>query len=129
MRLAAMCAVPLAILASQPAASQAPAVVSVQLASFKFMPRDIVLRHGQAYVLKLANVSSANHDFTASDFFAASNIAAADRAMVQDGSVEVPSGQVRQIHLTAPGAAGNYHLKCSHTFHKTFGMSGTIVVQ
>ena len=119
----------LAIIAlAPPATAQAPAVLNVQLSNYKFTPHDIVLDHGKAYVLRLQNVSDGGHDFTASDFFAAANIAPEDRGLIAEGAVEVPAGQVREIHLTAP-AAGNYHLKCSHSFHKMFGMSGSIVVR
>jgi uncharacterized cupredoxin-like copper-binding protein len=52
-----------------------------------------------------------------------------DRGLTAEGEVEVPPGQVREIHLTAPAAAGSYKLKCSHSFHKMFGMSGSIVVR
>ncbi|MFL6767978.1 MAG: cupredoxin domain-containing protein [Sphingomicrobium sp.] len=128
MRYAFLLAVPISILGAQPMAAQAPTVVNVQLANFKFTPRSIVLDHGHAYVLRLQNVASGGHDFTASDFFAAANVAAGDRRYVSDGEVEVPAGQVREIHLTAP-AAGKYSLKCSHSFHKMFGMSGSIIVR
>lgn len=111
-----------------PASAQAPTVFNVQLSNFKFAPHDIVLDHGQAYVLRLANVSDGGHDFTAEEFFAAAAIAPEDRRLVAEGVVEVPAGQVREIHLTAP-AAGSYKLKCSHSFHKMFGMSGTITVR
>jgi uncharacterized cupredoxin-like copper-binding protein len=128
MRYAFLLAVPISILGAQPMAAQAPTVVNVQLANFKFTPKSIVLDHGHAYVLRLQNVSDGGHDFTASDFFAAANVAAQDRRLVSEGEVEVPAGQVREIHLTAP-AAGKYSLKCSHSFHKMFGMSGSIIVR
>jgi uncharacterized cupredoxin-like copper-binding protein len=127
MRFAALYSLPAALLVAQPAFPQAPAVINVQLANFKFTPKNIVLQHGRAYVLRLANVAKGGHDFTAKEFFTAANVAAADRTLVAEGEVEVPAGQVREIHLTAP-AVGSYHLKCSHTLHKAFGMSGTIVV-
>jgi len=129
MRFAALLSVPLIVIGAQPAVSQTPAVIAVQLANFSFTPKSIVLDHGQSYVLRLANVADGGHDFTAPEFFAASAIAAADRPLVTEGEVEVPPGQVREIHLTAPGAAGSYHLKCSHSFHKMFGMSGSIIVR
>ena len=118
-----------AIAAAAPAATaQTPTVFNVQLSNFKFSPRQIVLDHGHAYVLRLANVAGGGHDFTAPEFFAASAVAPADRRLVAEGEVEVPPGQVREIHLTAP-AAGRYKLKCSHSMHKFFGMSGKIVVR
>jgi uncharacterized cupredoxin-like copper-binding protein len=128
MRFASLFVVPLLTLAMSPATAQAPATVEVQLANFKFTPNPIVLDHGRPYVLRLVNVASGGHDFTASEFFAAAAVAPADRRWVQEGVVEVPAGQVREIHLTAP-VAGSYKLKCSHSFHKMFGMSGSIVVR
>lgn len=128
MRYAFLLAAPMALFMAGPAASQTPGVINVQLSNFKFTPRTILLDHGRAYVLRLHNSSSGGHDFTASDFFAAASIAPNDRRWVTEGEVEVPPGQLREIHLTAP-AAGNYKLKCSHAFHKSFGMSGHIVVR
>ena len=121
-------ALPLAQLAVSSAPAQAPAAVNVQLSNFKFAPTTIVLTHGQPYVLRLANVASGGHDFSAPAFFAASSIAEPDSAAIKDGTIEVPAGQVREIHLTAP-AAGSYPLKCTHAFHKMFGMSGSIIVR
>jgi uncharacterized cupredoxin-like copper-binding protein len=129
MRIAALLALPLVLIGAQPATSQTPTVIGVQLTSFSFTPKTILLDHGHDYVLRLANVADGGHDFTAHEFFAASAVADADRHFIIDGVVEVPSGQVREIHLTAPDAAGSYHLKCSHSFHKMFGMSGSIVVR
>ena len=129
MRFAALLSVPLIVIGAQPAASQTPTVIGVQLANFSFTPESIILDHGHSYVLRLANVADGGHDFTAPEFFAASVIAADDRRLIEDGEVEVPPGQVREIHLTAPGATGKYHLKCSHSFHKMFGMSGSIIVR
>ena len=129
MRYGIFLALPLALFGAQPAPSQAPTVVSVQLANFKFTPKDIVLNHGQPYVLRLTNVSDGGHDFVAEAFFDAANVAPADRRLIAEGGIEVPSGQTLEIHLTAPAAPGSFKLKCSHTFHKTFGMSGTIVVR
>jgi len=128
MRLAPLFALPLMVFAWSPASAQAPATVQVQLANFSFTPKSIALDHGRPYVLRLVNVASGGHDFTAAAFFAAAAVAPGDRRWVQEGMVEVPSGQVREIHLTAP-AAGSYKLKCSHSFHKMFSMSGTIVVR
>ena len=129
MRIAALLILPFVLLVAQPGSPQAPTVINVQLANFSFTPKTIVLDNGHSYVLRLANVSDGGHDFTAREFFAASAIAADDWRLVTEGEVEVPPGQVKEIHLTAPGAPGTYNLKCSHSFHKMFGMSGSIVVR
>jgi uncharacterized cupredoxin-like copper-binding protein len=128
MRYAFLFAAPLALLGAQDAAPQAAQTVNVQLSNFKFTPRTIILDHGRPYALRLYNASSGGHDFTAPAFFAAAAIVPGDRRWVRGGEVEVPPGQLREIRLTAP-APGRYKLKCTHQFHKFFGMSGTIIVR
>lgn len=111
-----------------PATAQQPTIFNVRLANFKFTPSSIVLDHGRPYVLRLTNASGGGHDFTAREFFAAASVASDDRRYIMDGEVEVPPGQVREIHLTAP-AAGKYSLRCTHSLHKLMGMSGKIIVR
>jgi plastocyanin len=100
--------------------------VEVQLSSFEFTPSTLHLHAGRAVVLHLVNTGSGGHDFTAPEFFAAAQIRPEDRRAVGKGSVEVRSRQSVDIALVPK--AGNYALKCSHAFHKTFGMAGRIVV-
>jgi uncharacterized cupredoxin-like copper-binding protein len=128
MRIIPLATLALATLAVPSATAQAPSIVNVQLSNYKFTPRTIVLDHGRPYVFRLQNVSGGGHDFTSKAFFAAAAVAPSDRRWIMDGEVEVAPGQVREIRLTAPGP-GRYSLKCTHTFHKFFGMSGTIVVR
>jgi uncharacterized cupredoxin-like copper-binding protein len=128
MHIIRLIAFPLLVLAYSSAPAQAPATIQVQLANFKFTPSTIAFEHGRPYVLRLVNASSGGHDFTAPAFFAAVTVAPTDRRWIQEGEIEVPAGQVREIHLTAP-AAGTYKLKCTHSFHKMFGMSGRIIVR
>lgn len=128
MRIATLVAVPLILATGSPSVAQTATPVPIQLSNFKFAPSTITLDHGRPYVLRLTNASSGGHDFTATEFFAASNVAPADRSLIAGGAIEVPSGKTVDIHLTAP-AAGIYRLKCSHSFHKMFGMSGSIVVR
>ena len=128
MRIARHSALTLFLCMGSPAIAQPAPVITVQMSNFKFAPSTIVLDHGRSYVLHLANIASGGHDFTAAEFFRAANVAPADRRYISDGEVEVPPGRAIDIHLTAP-AAGRYKLKCSHSFHKMFGMSGSIVVR
>lgn len=128
MRYAFLAAVPLAIVGAQPATPQAPAAVNVQLSSFKFVPKTIVLDQNRRYVLRLHNASGDGHNFVSPSFFGAATIASSDRRWIRKGGVEVPPGQVRDISLTAP-RPGRYKVKCTHTLHKFFGMSGTILVR
>jgi uncharacterized cupredoxin-like copper-binding protein len=100
--------------------------VQVQLSNFKFAPRDLRLQAGQPTVLHLVNETEGGHDFTAPEFFAAADVKEEDRPDARDGSIEVPSGQSRDIALIP--ARGRYKLKCSHMLHTTFGMKGEIFV-
>jgi len=128
MRIASFIILPLALMASSSVSGQAPALVEVHLSNFRFTPRTLVFQHGQPYTLRLVNRAGGGHDFTAPEFFARASVAPASRALVEGGEVEVPPGQVREIRLVAP-PAGTYRLKCSHSFHKFFGMSGNIIVR
>jgi uncharacterized cupredoxin-like copper-binding protein len=105
-----------------------PQLVSVELSSFKFAPAEIPLRRGQAYRLHLVNTSGGGHDFAAAEFFAASNIAAADRGLVVDGKVKLAGKQSVDVVLT-PEKAGTYALRCTHFLHSGMGMNGRITVQ
>lgn len=99
---------------------------NVTLSNFKFAPNDIHLRAGQPVQLHLVNAAQGGHDFTAPEFFAAATLRPEDRALVDAGSVELRAGESRDIMLVP--AAGRYKLKCTHMFHKMFGMKGSIVV-
>ena len=100
--------------------------VEVELSSFAFTPSTVHLRAGRPVVLHLVNSASGGHDFSAPKFFAAAQLRPQDRARVGKGSVDLRGHQSADVALVP--RAGRYPLKCSHTFHKTFGMSGQIVV-
>lgn len=124
------------MLVSVPAASQTPEgangagvqKLTVQLSSFRFDPSTITLRQGQAYDLRLENVSSGGHDFAAKEFFAAAQVMADDRAKIVEGKVKLDGGQSVELHLVAP-RAGTYKVHCTHFMHSAFGMTGEILVQ
>ena len=46
---------------------------------------------------------------------------------VRRGAVEVGSRRSVEVRLTP--ARGSYRLRCTHTFHTTFGMTGEIVIE
>lgn len=113
------------------AAAQAPdwahaQRVEVRLSSFDFKPSTLHLRAGRPVVLHLVNTGSGGHDFTAPDFFAAAQVRPRDRRTVGKGDIDLRGRQSVDIALVPK--AGTYPLKCSHAFHKTFGMTGRIVV-
>ncbi|MDB5693935.1 MAG: copper-binding protein [Alphaproteobacteria bacterium] len=124
----------LCLLAAASAAFAAPAAaqpdwsgasrVEVKLASFSYTPRSIHLRAGQPVVLHLVNVASGGHDFAAREFFAAATLR--NPGAVARGRVELGGHESRDVALVP--RAGHYPLKCTHTFHQMFGMTGEIVV-
>jgi uncharacterized cupredoxin-like copper-binding protein len=121
----ALLCLPYAVLAQAPDWAQAQRV-EVKLSSFAFTPSTLHLRAGRPVILHLVNTGSGGHDFTAPKFFAAAQLRPRDRAAVGKGSVELRGRQSADIALVP--RAGRYPLKCSHSFHKTFGMSGQILV-
>lgn len=119
MLFAVLLAVP-ALAAGQPA----PRTVEVRLSSFDFTPGEIRLRAGEPIVLHLVNSGRGGHNFAAPEFFAA---ASGVSGPVADGKVEVGSNASADVRLTP--ARGRYRLRCTHTLHTAFGMTGEIVVE
>jgi plastocyanin len=115
-----------------PAAAQtidwpSAARIDVQLSSFAFAPETLRLQAGQPVVLHLVNADSGGHNFAAREFFAAASVRAGDRGSIRNGAVEVDGGSARDIGLIP--RAGRYRLRCTHTLHTAFGMSGDIIVE
>ena len=107
------------------AAAQSQArTVEVQLSNFDFAPNAIRLRAGEPVVLRLVNNARGGHNFAAPEFFAA---AAQVSGPVREGKVEVAGHEGAEVRLTP--ARGHYRLRCTHTLHTTFGMTGEIVVE
>lgn len=101
--------------------------IAIALSDFKFTPKTLSLRHGQAYRLHLTNTGSGGHNFSAPAFFRAATIAPEDTAAIVKGGVDLKKGESREIRLIP--TAGRYKLKCTHFLHSGFGMKGQIVVE
>ena len=116
--------------AATPAAAQdwsAATVETVELSNFDYAPRTIRLRAGHPVTLRLRNVSGGGHNFAARDFFAVARVQPGSAARIRRGAVEVRSRSTVDIALVP--AAGRYRLRCTHTLHSAFGMTGEIVVE
>jgi plastocyanin len=114
--------------ASGSAWAQADAPITITLSNYTFTPGTIALKSGTAYHLHFTNSGSKDHDFSAPEFFAASEIAPEDQAKLQKGLVALESGQSIDITVT-PGRPGTFTFECTHFMHKMMGMHGTITVQ
>ena len=122
-----MRAIAFAFLLAVPAAAFAQPharIVEVRLSNFDFAPSQIRLRAGEPIVLRLVNDARGAHNFAAPEFFAA---AAGVGGPVREGKVEVAGHQSAEIRLTP--ARGHYRLRCTHTLHTAFGMTGEITVE
>ena len=106
------------------AAAQSPRTVEVRLSSFDFTPSEIRLRAGEPVTLHLLNTGRGGHNFSAPQFFAA---ARGVSGPVQRGAVEVGSHGSVDVRVTP--AAGHYRLRCTHSLHTAFGMTGNITVE
>jgi len=117
--LAALAAVSVVPAAAQPAA----AAVQVRVWSYGFAPNPIHLAAGQSVTLQFVNQSGSSHDFTAKEFFAASQISAGS---APGGQIDLKGHETKTITLVP--RAGTYPAHCSHFLHESFGMKDQIVV-
>jgi uncharacterized cupredoxin-like copper-binding protein len=114
----------LLLAAASPAAASPYAIQRIDLANFRFMPRQVELSANRPVTLIISNASGSGHDFTAPEFFASSRIIA---GAAPGGKIAMPGHATRSITLVP--RAGTYRLHCSHFLHSSFGMTGTIVVR
>lgn len=110
------------------AGAQTTTTINVSLTNYAFTPSTLNLITGNTYHIHLTNDGSKAHSFSAPEFFAASQISPADQSKVEDGKIELDSGEAGDVTLV-PGRAGTYSLDCSHFMHSMLGMRGKIVVQ
>lgn len=113
------------VFAQTPDWNQAPQV-TVTLSSFQFDPATVHLHSGQPVLLHLVNGGSGGHNFSAPEFFAASQIRAQDQNLVRKGAIELSGHEAKDIGVVPH--KGTYKLHCTHTMHSAFGMKGEIVV-
>jgi len=116
------------LLFAVPASAQTATPITISLTNYAFTPNTINLKAGTVYRLHFTNDGSKSHNFNAPEFFAGSQIAQADRGKIEDGSVELDSGQAVDVTVT-PARAGTYSVDCTHFMHSLLGMHGKITVQ
>ncbi|HJS45940.1 MAG TPA: cupredoxin domain-containing protein [Rhizomicrobium sp.] len=109
------------------AVAQTGETISISLTDHAFSPASLVMKAGTVYRLHFINAGSKNHNFTASEFFAASQLAPDDQAKVKRGTIAVDKGQEVEVAVTP--VAGSYPFTCTRFMHKMMGMHGSITVQ
>lgn len=102
--------------------------ITVTLSSYEINPSQLTLTHGVAYRLHLTNASGKAHNFAAPKLFAASSIAPADQSKIEDGKIEVGSGESVDVAFM-PMTPGEYDVRCSHFMHSVLGMHAKVVVR
>lgn len=115
-----------AVLPASGAVAQTP--ISITLSNYAFSPTAIQLQAGTTYTLHFVNNGSKDHNFSAPEFFAASQVAPDDASKIEKGLVDLSSGQSVDVTVT-PGRAGSFAVECTHFMHKMMGMHGVITVQ
>ncbi len=114
----------IAIVAPATAAADAPAGLTINVASYSYTQDPIQLAAGKPVTLTIVNQSGKGHDFTAKEFFAASAIT---KGSAPHGEVELAAHETKSITLTP--RAGTYPVHCSHFLHASMGMKAEIVVR
>jgi plastocyanin len=102
--------------------------IAITLSDYAFTPGTLDLKAGTTYQLHFVNSGSKDHNFSAPEFFAASQVAPDDQAKLAEGLVALASGQSIDITVT-PGQTGTFAVECTRFMHKMMGMHGNIVVQ
>ena len=110
------------------ASAQTVTPINISLTNYAFTPSTINLKAGTIYRIHFTNDGSKGHNFNAPEFFAGSQVARADAGKIDEGSVELDSGEAVDITVT-PNRAGTYALDCTHFLHSMLGMHGKIIVQ
>jgi plastocyanin len=109
------------------ATAQTAESITISLTDYAFTPSSLALKAGTAYHLHFTNAGSKDHDFTAPEFFVASQVSPDDQAKVNRGTLAIDKGQ--EVDVTVTPVAGSYPFTCTHFMHKMMGMHGTITVQ
>ena len=123
-RIALTALICVAVVAPAVAAADAPAALTINVASYSYAPNPIQLAAGKPVTLTIVNQSGKGHDFTAKEFFAASMITA---GAAPGGKIELASHETKTVTLTP--RAGTYPVHCSHFLHASMGMKAEIVVR
>jgi FtsP/CotA-like multicopper oxidase with cupredoxin domain len=128
--------VPLLVMASLPAAAQAPinwakgTPLTVTMTNRGFTPARIVMRQGGQYVLRLRNPSDRAHTFSAKQFFAQARVSPRDQGLIPRDEVELKPGRSATLHLVAPTTpSALYTFKSTRIADAAANFKGEIVVR
>lgn len=109
-----------------PAMAEKPTnVVPIEMYSFGYNPKPIVLRAGEPVTLVFTNRSNIGHEFMGESFFRASKILSGK--VEEDGAVDLKGGQSASVTLIP--ARGTYKVHCGHPLHSFMGMHTKVYVQ
>ena len=86
--------------------------VEVTADNFNFEPSIIEVKAGESFLLKIKNVSSSSHNFTAKD---------PDGKVIQN--VDLPENKTTTVELRFK-QPGTYEFYCDRPFHKAMGRKG-----
>lgn len=118
----------LAMVAQSAAAADRPKAqaVTVVTTEYGFSPAQLTFKRGIAYRLRVKNRGKELHEFSAPEFFKASNLGNPGVLNADKSEIAIPPGQVKELRFT-PQQAGHYRLICPD--HDWAGMTGEITVE
>lgn len=110
-----------------------PVEISVDLSEFKFRPKELSFRAGQAYALKLTNNGLVAHNFVASEFYRA---VAVRSILYANGEghqprievISLESKESKTLFFVAV-TPGEYPLICDKPLHAKLGMNGSMRIE
>ena len=101
-------------------------LVTVRLVDERFVPDNLVFKHGVPYRLRLENTGHHMHEFTAPEFLKTVTVRNPEVLVEAKNEVLLQPGEHKDLYFVAP-APGRFELICAD--HDWDGMTGTITVE
>ena len=101
-------------------------LVMVRLVDERFVPDNLVFKHGVAYQLRLENTGHHMHEFTAPEFLKAVTIRNPEVLVLAKNEMLLQPGESKDLYFVAP-SPGHFALICAD--HDWDGMTGSITVE
>lgn len=108
-----------------------PTPISIAMTDNGYVPRQIVLRAGAPYVLRLSNRSSKGHNLSQGAFFQNARVDASDSGWTRDGRISLRPGERAVVHFLAPETrpGGTYQFSSTVLGDSAKSYTGVFVIR
>ena len=108
-----------------------PEPIDIAMTDEGFVPRQIDLRGGAPYVLRVVNRSGKGHNLTQKSFFQNARVAPPDRGWTHDGRISLRPGESAIVHLRAPDTrpGGTYQFSSTVLGDLDSGYKGVFTIR